>query len=82
MLLRKVLEALHDDPGVVAVPHIDTGRAQPGLKVVYRERDVLRVGSVEHPDLPVGCGSGHAVAIVVEENPLVSRKRHSKNSKG
>ena len=42
-LLGEVLEALHDDAGVVAVPHVDTGRPHPGLQVIDAQRDVLRL---------------------------------------
>ena len=79
MLLRKVLETLHYDAGVVTVPDIDARGSQPRLQVVDRERDVLRVGSVEHPDLTISCGSGDTVAVVVEENSLVSKKWLSEN---
>ena len=42
-LLGEVLEALHDDAGIVAVPHVDTGRPHPGLQVIDAQRDVLNV---------------------------------------
>ena len=42
-LLGEVLEALHDDAGVVAVPHVDSGRPHPGLQVIDAQRDVLGV---------------------------------------
>ena len=35
------------------------------------ERYVLGVVAVEHPDLSVAGGPGHAVAVVVEEDPLI-----------
>jgi len=70
-LLRKGAEGIDDEPGRRAVEDADAGRPEPGLKVVDGHGDVLSVALVENPDLPIRCRPRHAVAIVVEQHPLI-----------
>uniref|UniRef100_A0A2M4B2S5 Putative secreted protein n=1 Tax=Anopheles triannulatus TaxID=58253 RepID=A0A2M4B2S5_9DIPT len=73
VLLGERVEAVHDDAGVRAIVHVDRWRSHPRLQIVDRQRDVLRVGTVEHPNFPVRRRPRHTVAIVVEQDALFFR---------
>ena len=70
-LLCKLAVGVDDHSGRRAIKHIDAWAAHPLLQVVDRKWDVLRVGLVEDPDLPICCRARHSMAIVVEKHSLI-----------
>ena len=72
-VLRQLQERVHHDPGSRAVEDVNRGLAHPRLQVVNRQRYVLRVRLVKHPNLPVHRRPRHAVAVVVQQHALVLR---------
>lgn len=71
LLLLEPGEHVNDRAGRVAVPDVDGRGAGPALQVVERQRDVLRDGLVEDPDLAGVRGPRHAVPVEVKQNPFV-----------
>lgn len=54
-----------------AIEDIDAWAAHPLLQVINGQRDVLCVRLVEDPDLPIRCWARHAMAIIMEQHPLI-----------
>uniref|UniRef100_A0A2M3ZS48 Putative secreted peptide n=1 Tax=Anopheles braziliensis TaxID=58242 RepID=A0A2M3ZS48_9DIPT len=73
VLLGERIEAIHDDARVGAIVHVDRRCSHPRLQIVDRQRDVLRVGTVEHPNFSVRRRSRYPVTVVVEQDAFLFR---------
>ena len=54
VLVGELLKRVDDHAGIGTVEDVDGRRPHPRLQVVDRQRNVLCVAAVEHPDLAVG----------------------------
>lgn len=80
MLISEVVERINNHASIGAVPNVNRRRTHPCLKVIYRKGDVLCVGSVEDPNLPVGGRSRDAMPVIMEQDSLflrVTSQRHA-----
>lgn len=72
-MVQRPRQVGHEDAGATAVQNDNGGLVDPSAKVEDAEGDEMGMILVEDVDFSIGRRAGHAVAVVVKEEPIVPR---------